>query len=185
MYSTVPLDNPSKKSLFADFLSSFQIIMNVSNKFPHNITITSSNDTFYFEPIMTDELGLCYSFNSRISSFLSPEYSSLLAYFASRNFLINFFRVLCSPKSFLVSANARNLSRLKLLEEINYFDGDASAVTAGLTNNVDVTMMSFFSGFSTPPSQAPPTARTSNFSTLSRTIVIHLLTYKHYTAPST
>lgn len=58
------------------FLSSFQIIMNVSNKFPHNITITSSNDTFYFEPIMTDELGLCYSFNSRISSFLSPEYSS-------------------------------------------------------------------------------------------------------------
>lgn len=50
--------------------------MNVSNKFPHNITITSSNDTFYFEPIMTDELGLCYSFNSRISSFLSPEYSS-------------------------------------------------------------------------------------------------------------
>lgn len=93
MYSTVPLDNPSKKSLFAEFLSSFQIIMNVSNKFPHNITITSSNDTFYFEPIMTDELGLCYSFNSRISSFLSPEYSSLLAYFASRNFLINFFRV--------------------------------------------------------------------------------------------
>jgi hypothetical protein len=41
--------------------------------------------------------------------------------------------------SFLVSGNLENTSRVKSLEEINYFDGDASAVTADLSNNVDVT----------------------------------------------
>ena len=40
--------------------------------------------------------------------------------------------------SFLVSGNLENTSRVKSLEEINYFDGDASAVTADLSNNVDV-----------------------------------------------
>lgn len=46
--------------------------MRISNKFPHNITLTSTDEVFYFEPILTDELGLCFSFNSRISSYLTP-----------------------------------------------------------------------------------------------------------------
>lgn len=40
--------------------------------------------------------------------------------------------------SFLVSGNLESISRVKSLEEISYFDGDASAVTADLSNNVDV-----------------------------------------------
>lgn len=42
-----------------------------------------------------------------------------------------------------------------MLEEINYFDGDASAVTAGLTNNVDVTKMSFFMIYLIQPPEKP------------------------------
>lgn len=39
---------------------------------------------------------------------------------------------------FLISGKSGNNSRKLMLEEINYFDGDASAVAADLTNNVDV-----------------------------------------------
>jgi hypothetical protein len=116
-------------------------MMKISNKFPHNITITSTNDVFYFSPILTDELGLCYTFNSRISSYLSPQ--CVIKSF-SLFFLVNFFSALFTGGnfvgfSFLVSGNLENTSRVKSLEEINYFDGDASAVTADLSNNVDVT----------------------------------------------
>lgn len=52
---------------------STQIMMRISNKFPHNITITSTADVFFFSPILTDELGLCFTFNSRISPYLSPK----------------------------------------------------------------------------------------------------------------
>lgn len=50
-------------------------MMKISNKFPHNITLTLvANDEllFYFEPILIDELGLCYSYNSMVSPFLAP-----------------------------------------------------------------------------------------------------------------
>lgn len=40
--------------------------------------------------------------------------------------------------SFLISGNLENSSRVKSLEEISYFDGDANAVTTDLTHNVDV-----------------------------------------------
>lgn len=40
--------------------------------------------------------------------------------------------------SFLVSGNLESNSRVKSLEEISYFDGDASALTVDLSNNVDV-----------------------------------------------
>lgn len=56
--------------------------------------------------------------------------------------------------SFLVSGNLESNSRVKSLEEISYFDGDASAVTADLSNNVDVNFSfhfwgeNFFSRFS-------------------------------------
>lgn len=50
--------------------------------------------------------------------------------------------------SFLVSGNLRNTSRVKSLEEINYFDGDASAVTADLSNNVDVNLTNDFENIS-------------------------------------
>lgn len=43
--------------------------------------------------------------------------------------------------SFLVSGNLPSNSRMKSLEEISYFDGDASAVTADLANNVDVKLL--------------------------------------------
>jgi hypothetical protein len=115
-------------------------MMKISNKFPHNITITSTSDVFFFTPILTDELGLCYTFNSRISSYLSPQ--CVIKSF-SLFFLVNFFSTLFTGGnfvgfSFLVSGNLENTSRVKSLEEINYFDGDASAVTADLSNNVDV-----------------------------------------------
>lgn len=50
-----------------------QIMMKISNKFPHNISVSSTREVFSFEPIFTDELGLCFTFNSRISAFLSPK----------------------------------------------------------------------------------------------------------------
>lgn len=40
--------------------------------------------------------------------------------------------------SYLVSGNLENNSTMKTLKEINYFDGDANAVTSDLSNNVDV-----------------------------------------------
>ena len=40
--------------------------------------------------------------------------------------------------SFLVSGNSEENFSLKPLEEINFFDGDANAVSADFTNNVDV-----------------------------------------------
>lgn len=43
-----------------------------------------------------------------------------------------------SACSFLISGNSANNSKTKMLEEINYYDGDATAVAADLTNNVDV-----------------------------------------------
>ena len=38
----------------------------------------------------------------------------------------------------MLAGNLENNSTMKSLEEINYFDGDANAVTADLVNNVDV-----------------------------------------------
>lgn len=44
--------------------------------------------------------------------------------------------------SFLVSGKLENRSTVKSsLQEINYYDGDASAVTADLSNNVDVSFL--------------------------------------------
>lgn len=56
-------------------------------------------------------------------------------------------QVLCSrfvllSLSFLVSGNLENNAMMKPLEELNYFDGDASAVSAGLVHNVDVSDLS-------------------------------------------
>ncbi|CRL07283.1 CLUMA_CG020262, isoform A [Clunio marinus] len=100
------------KENFFDIEDYISIIMRISNKFPHHITITSSNEIYYFEPILSEQLGLCYSFNSRISTLLSPNY--------------------------LLTGNLENNSTDKLLEEVNYFDGDASAVTDGLSNSADI-----------------------------------------------
>lgn len=65
----------------------------------------------------------------------------------SEHFLYSSFRFyfdfLTFSLSFLVSGNLENNSRMKLLEEISYFDGDASAVTSDLTNNVDVNSSSY------------------------------------------
>lgn len=49
-------------------------MMKISNKFPHKISLTSANEEIFFhaEPILIDELGLCYTFNSKISPFLAP-----------------------------------------------------------------------------------------------------------------
>lgn len=53
-----------------------QVLMKISNRLPQNITISSTNISFLFSPILTDELGLCYTFNSRISPYLSPTWGS-------------------------------------------------------------------------------------------------------------
>lgn len=169
-----------------------QIIMNVSNKFPHNITITSSNDTFYFEPIMTDELGLCYSFNSRISSFLSPEYSTLLAFFASRNFLINFFP---SFPMFLFLQKLSCFSEREESVEVEAVGGNQlfwwGCKCRHRWPNKQCRRKNYLSYFRRFFSSSPFlsfcstsfSAQTSNFSCLSRTIVIHLLTYKQNKSP--
>jgi hypothetical protein len=112
--------------------------MKISNKFPHNITVSSTKETFFFEPILTDELGLCYTFNSRISPYLSPKYAQA----TMEDFLFVFLNF-PSRFSFLVSGNLENNSSVKSLEEISYLDGDASAVTSDLTNNVDVKTFRF------------------------------------------
>lgn len=57
---------------------SFKIMLEISNKFPHNVTV--NNETFFFSTIFTDELGMCFTFNSRISPFLSPK--SVKLYFS-------------------------------------------------------------------------------------------------------
>lgn len=116
-----------------------QIMMRISNKFPHNITVSSSSGVFFFEPVVSDELGLCYTFNSRLASYLSPKYIAVDE--SSRLFPCRFLNslLLCS---FLISGNLESISRVKSLEEISYFDGDANAVTADLTHNVDVSLYS-------------------------------------------
>lgn len=62
---------------------------------------------------------------------------------AAQRFSLLFQHFLAFSFSFLVSGNLENNSRMKSLEEISYFDGDASAVTSDLTNNVDVKCFCF------------------------------------------
>lgn len=76
-YVDVKFIAPSKNtklSSFRLFFVSFtpQIMMRITNKFPHNISIASANEVFFFDPIITDKLGLCFTFNSRIAAYLSP-----------------------------------------------------------------------------------------------------------------
>ncbi|KAG5672729.1 hypothetical protein PVAND_002830 [Polypedilum vanderplanki] len=90
------------------------VLDKISNKFPHNISLSfiSTSDEHLFDPVLIDTLGLCYTFNSKISSFFSP------SYIGSKDMKID--------------------TTHKMTEEINYFDGDASAVTSDLSHNVDV-----------------------------------------------
>lgn len=43
--------------------------------------------------------------------------------------------------SYLRSGNLENNSTMKIVQEINYYDEDASAVAADLSNNVDVALI--------------------------------------------
>ena len=87
-----------------------RIIMRISNKFTHNITLSSTSQVFYFEPIIVDEVGFCYTFNSRISPYLSPKY------------------LLATEKKFKKTD----------LQVVNFYDGDALAVTQNIINNVNI-----------------------------------------------
>lgn len=86
------------------------ILMKISNKFTHNITLSSTSEAFYFEPIIVDEVGYCYTFNSRISPYLSPKY---------------------------LQATKKKFKKNEL-QLVNFYDGDATAVTQNIINNVDI-----------------------------------------------
>ena len=48
-----------------------EVLQRISNKIPNNISVTTTDEVFFFEPILIDEIGYCYSFNSKIAPFLS------------------------------------------------------------------------------------------------------------------
>lgn len=87
-----------------------KILMRISKKFTHNITLSSTSQPFYFEQTIVDDVGLCYTFNSRISPYLTPNY------------------LLATEKKF----------KENNLQVVNFYDGDATAVTQNIINNVNI-----------------------------------------------
>jgi hypothetical protein len=71
----------SDKIIFRNLNRGFkipQIIKSINNKLFNSVTLsTVPLERFEFETIFTYDLGLCYSFNSHLSPFISPEYTQL------------------------------------------------------------------------------------------------------------
>lgn len=51
----------------------FQILLRVSNKIPGNTIFSLAHERIVFTEFLTADMGLCYTFNSKLAPFMSPK----------------------------------------------------------------------------------------------------------------